>query len=254
MDEDDPWIDGEEGRYRTADEIGPGELIGALKNLAGFTNNPWLRMQGQQLQLVDTVLNEMEQRVFADQLDDTPSRETFALLAALSPMWIYAAYELLRTWRQRCEEVVRLAASGGLDLKAAHLERETGYHHYDRELRAEQLREARDDPALVAAMRDDLARTEMGFTVIEFIRVALAKHEVATSKAKNRAIALAPGLVLPDRRTGSMVYELSAGGSIIAYHSRRDLAETIRAFPTIPIPSKEELDGFRDYMRPPEVG
>jgi hypothetical protein len=236
------------------EEIGPHALMDGLNALAGFYDNPFLRMQGQQLQLVDNVLNGMEQEVLRHLLDDDPPVQTMAVLRALSPMWIYPAYELLRTWRQRGEAVVRLAANGGFDQKAAHLEREIQYHHYDRELRARQLREARDDPALVARIRDDLKRTEMGFTTIEFIRVALAKHEVATSKAKNRPIAFAPGLVLPDRETGSMIYEFSVGGSIFAYHSRRDLAETIRSFPTIPVPTPEELEDFRAYMRPPEVG
>lgn len=251
----DDWPDEapEDQRPRRAGEIGPNELFEALRALAGFNDNPFLVIQGQQLALVDNLLNGMEERALRGMADDEKPMTQRALLGALSPMWIYAAYELLRTWRQRCEEIVRLAASGGFDLKAQHLERETNYHHHDRELRAEQLRTARDNPEIVQRMKDDLTRTEIGFTIIEFIRVALAKHEVS-SKAKNKPIAFAPGLALPDRYTGSMVYELSNGGSIIGFHSRRDLAETIRSFPTAPIPSKEDLDGFREYLRPPEVG
>ncbi|MEE4452054.1 hypothetical protein [Novosphingobium resinovorum] len=251
----DDWPDEapEDQRPRRAGEIGPNELFEALRALAGFNDNPFLVIQGQQLALVDNLLNGMEERALRGMADDEKPMTQRALLGALSPMWIYAAYELLRTWRQRCEEIIRLAASGGFDLKAQHLERETNYHHHDRELRAEQLRTARDNPEIVQRMKDDLTRTEIGFTIIEFIRVALAKHEVS-SKAKNKPIAFAPGLALPDRYTGSMVYELSNGGSIIGFHSRRDLAETIRGFPTAPIPSKEDLDGFREYLRPPEVG
>ena len=254
MSEDDwPETDDHAGPRR-AEDIGPTELTAALNSLAGFSDNPWLVMQGQQLELIDNVLNGMEREVLRHMLDDDRPVETIALLTALSPMWIYAAYELLRTWRQRCDEVVRLASSGGFDLKAAHLEREVNYQHYDRELRAQQLRIARDNPDLVQRMRDDLARTEMGFTTIEFIRVALAKHEVSGSKSKHKPIAFAPGLAMPNRYTGSMEYELSVGGSIIGYHTRRDLAETIRFLPTTPVPTAEEMEGFREYMRPPEVG
>ncbi len=251
----DDWPDEEpeDQRPRRASEIGPNELFDALSALAGFNDNPFLRIQGQQLAMVDNLLNGMEEQVLRGMADDEKPGAQLALLSALSPMWIYAAYELLRTWRQRCDEVVRLAANGGFDLKAEHLEREKNYHHHDRELRAEQLRTARDNPEIVQRMKDDLARTEIGFTIIEFIRVALAKHEVS-SKARNKPIAFAPGLAMPDRHTGSMVYELSYGGSIIGFHSRRDLAETIRGMPATPIPSKEDLEGFREYLRPPEVG
>jgi len=60
-----------------------------------------------------------------------------------------------------------------------------------------------------------------------------------------RDIAFAPGLALSNRRTGAIDYEMSNGGSIIGYFSRRDIAETIRFFP--------EGAGFRHYMNPPDV-
>ncbi|MGL9623095.1 hypothetical protein QRQ56_34515 [Bradyrhizobium sp. U531] len=55
-------------------------------------------------------------------------------------------------------------------------------------------------------MRIDLRRTEMGFTTLEFIRVALAKHEVS-KKGNKKPIAFAPGLARPNRWCGSMEYE-----------------------------------------------
>jgi hypothetical protein len=149
-------------------------------------------MQASQLCLVDNMLNHIEQEILEHQLDDEPPRGRMAQLSALTPMWIYAAYELLRTWRQRCEEVIKLAENGGINLKATNLERDLGYRHYDRELRAQQLRDAQERPELVDQMRIDLRRTEMGFTRLEFLRVALAKHEVS-KKGNKKPIAFAPG-------------------------------------------------------------
>ncbi|MBX4159016.1 hypothetical protein K4A07_17990, partial [Lactiplantibacillus plantarum] len=125
---------------------------------------PYLAMQASQLCLVDNSLNALEEEIMRDQFDDEPPRGKIALLGALSPMWIYAAYELQRTWRQRCEEVIKLAENSGIGLKAAHLERDLGYLHYDQELRAQQLRDAQERPELVEQMRLDLRRTEIGFT------------------------------------------------------------------------------------------
>lgn len=192
-------------RYRSVAEIGPSDLVEALKSLAGFAENPVLVMQAGQLCMIDNLLNALEDEVMRRQANDDPPRDKVALLGALSPMWIYAAYELQRTWRQRCEEVIKLAESGGLDFKAVHLERELGYRHYDRELRAEQLRNAQQRPELVAQMRIDLRRTEMGFTTLEFIRVALAKHEVS-KKGSKKPIAFAPGMARRNRYCGSMEY------------------------------------------------
>jgi hypothetical protein len=240
-------------RYRAVGDIGKSDLYDALMGVAGFGENPYLATQARQLCLVDNMLNDLEQDVLARRLDDDPPRGAIATLAALSPMWIYSAYELMRTWRQRCEEVVKLAENSGIELKATHLERDLGYRHYDRELRAQQLRDAQERPELVDQMRLDLRRTEMGFTRLEFLRVALAKHEVS-KKGNKKPIAFAPGFALPNRWCGSMEYELSNGGAIIGYITRRDVAETIRFIPEAPNPSDEELSGFRAYMNPPEVG
>lgn len=242
----------EEPRYRSFDEIGRSHLFEALMTLAGLADNPWLKMQASQLCYVDNLINGLEEKLRKELVEDDAPRSTIAMVQALSPMWIFAAYELLRTWRQRCEEVIRLATNGGFDQKASHLERDLGYRHYDRELRAQQLRDAQERPELVEQMRIDLRRTEMGFTTLEFIRVALAKHEVS-KKGNKPPIAFAPGLVLPNRHTGSMDYELSNGGAIISYVSRRDIAETIRYFPEAENPSDEDLIGFRQYMNPPDV-
>lgn len=93
---------------------------------------------------------------------------------------------------------------------------------------------------------------EMGFTTLEFIRVALAKHEVS-KKGNKKPIAFAPGLARPNRWCGSMEYELSSGGAIISYVTRRDIAETIRFIPKAEHPSVDDLAGFRAYMNPPDV-
>ena len=47
-------------RYRSVAEIGPGDLVEALKSLAGFSENPFLMMQAGQLCMVDNLLNALE--------------------------------------------------------------------------------------------------------------------------------------------------------------------------------------------------
>uniref|UniRef100_UPI001952B94E hypothetical protein n=2 Tax=Pseudomonadota TaxID=1224 RepID=UPI001952B94E len=68
-------------------EIGQAELYEALMTLAGFGENPFLRMQASQLCLVDNMLNHIEQEILEHQLDDEPPRGRMAQLSALTPMW-----------------------------------------------------------------------------------------------------------------------------------------------------------------------
>lgn len=239
--------------YRSVAEIRQDELVEALKSIAGFSENTILVLQAHQLGLVDTALNALEDEVMRHQADDDPPREQMALLGALTPMWIYAAYELQRTWRQRCSEVIKLAESGGLEMEAEHLARDLVYRHYDRELKAEQLRDGRQRPELVDRMRLDLRRTELGFTMLEFVRVALAKHEVSKPGSKKPPIAFAPGFARMNRHCGSMEYEMSNGRAIIGTLARRDIAETIRMIPQTENPPDEALAGFRLSMNPPDI-
>lgn len=134
----------EEPRYRRGSDIGRSDLFEALRPLAGFSENPFLVMQASQLCHVDNLLNGLEEQVLQQMIEDDPPRSIIAMVRALSP--IFAAYELLRAWRQRCEEILKLTENGGFDQKATHLERELGYRHYDRELRAQQLRDAQERP------------------------------------------------------------------------------------------------------------
>ena len=47
-----------------------------------------------------------------------------------------------------------------------------------------------------------------------------------------------------------MKYELSNGGAIISYVTRRDIAENIRFIPEEKNPNNDDLAGFRAYMNP----
>ena len=71
-------------------------------------------------------------------------------------MWIFAAYKLLRTWRERAREMIKWAKSGGLEQKLAVYEKDDGYLHFGRQYRAGQIRAVLVDPDRVSAIRRDL--------------------------------------------------------------------------------------------------
>jgi hypothetical protein len=84
-------------------------------------------------------------------------------------MWKFAAYEILRTWRARATDVI--------------LEKELCYVHPGRKMRANQLGQVLDDPTIIDKIKSDLKIVHIPFARIEYVRVALAKHEVRGNKS-----------------------------------------------------------------------
>ncbi len=131
-------------------------------------------------------------------------------LNAQSQMWIFAAYEVMRTWRQRAKDVIKWHANSGLQLKLAALDEGQGYRHPRNESRSAMLRDVIADPALVDGLRDDLKRTHVLFVRMEYLRVSLAKHEVS---GKAKMLAIAPGYGRINSWCGALDYELNSGAT-----------------------------------------
>jgi hypothetical protein len=68
----------------------------------------FLSMQGQNVILVDLYLRDLERDLLREliEIERTPFPATL-IVSALSQMWIFAVYELLRTWRQRVKDLKR---------------------------------------------------------------------------------------------------------------------------------------------------
>lgn len=236
--------------YADLSGLGGLEIPSALEGLTLF-RDPYLGMQAFNLAVVDSFLNSLEaqllQRFFAE--DRTPTDDAM-FLNAQSQMWIFAAYEVMRTWRQRAKDVIKWHENGGLKLKLEALEADQGFPHYGNMSRAAMLRDVMGDPSLVEALRDDLKRTHILFTRMEYLRVSLAKHEV---RGKAKALAIAPGYGRINSLCGALDYELSNGRYIIGYLNRRDIADSLREIPALPVPAAEELESFEAFMRGPMI-
>src|SRR6202042_3012357 len=104
--------------------------------------------------------------------------------------WIFALYELLRTWRQRVRDlrqettkIASVAPANGQDAEPALNELAVVYRH-------SQLKRFRDEPGFATDVNDAYDRIEPLFRRIEALRMNLAKHEVPKMKG---VPALAPG-------------------------------------------------------------
>ena len=238
--------------YLPPSEIDPSGLHTALCSLRLLGDDPFLRMQAFNLSIVDQFLTNLEYQVLNKLIDEesTPVPEA-SFLSAQSQMWIFATYELLRTWRQRTREMVKWAESGGLEQKLAVLEKDEGYMHFGRQYRASQIRAVLDDPSRIDAIKLDLKRTHILFTRLEAIRISLAKHEV---RRKKGSVALRPGYGRINQWCGALDYEIENGRYSLGNINRRDIADEIRLVATDDsIPSDEAIKSFDTFMHGPDA-
>ncbi|WP_425093448.1 hypothetical protein [Tropicimonas sp. S265A] len=251
MASDEEYCDGypsdQEPSFRSHTDITPDELTSALHSLVLLRSDMYLGLQVTNLTAVDQFIMNLEHNTLQEfiRTDKTPSTTMF--LNAQSQMWIFAAYELLRTWRARAKDAVKLASNGGLELKAASLEEDQGYLHAGRAMRARQLREIAADPSIVETINTDLRRAHIPFSRLEHLRVSFAKHEV---RGRNNSIAYAPGYGRISMMNGSLQYQLENGPVILDTISRRDIADELRALnDQSSVPTDEDLESFDEFMR-----
>jgi hypothetical protein len=234
--------------YRRREEIDPSELREALIALPLLGDDMFLRMQAFNLAIVDPFLMQLEADVLRKLLQEerTPLPEA-AFLSAQSQMWIFAAYELLRTWRGRVRNIRKWAQNDELGAKRQALELDVGYPHPARKMRAEQIRRVQQDPAVIDRINNALRAVHVPFARLEALRMSMAKHEI---KGRPGSVALRPGYGRINQSSGSLDYELENGHYSMGFISRRDIADELRrlAKPGV-LPSDESLKQFDEYMR-----
>lgn len=83
-------------------------LTEALQSLPLLEDDLYLRMQAFNLGIVDQLLKDMEGQLLSEHYkqEGTPVA-TATVVSAVSQLWVFGLYELLRTWRQRAREVLR---------------------------------------------------------------------------------------------------------------------------------------------------
>ncbi len=207
----------------------------ALRELP-LLDEVFLGMQAMNVDLVDGYLEDWEAQLLQEymQLGRTPL-ESAVFVSALSQMWVFAAYELLRTWRQRVREIVKWSDTlralddagreAALATKRAAVARRAA-EVLDADVRWQVFERAANEPAFVDELRLARNRTEIAFRNIEAVRMTLAKHELPR---QDGMFAGAPGYGRIDTENGSISWQIELGDQEITIHSRRDLARGLRA-------------------------
>jgi len=121
--ENESWDD-DLPNYRTADEIPSSEISVALSSLCFLGGDPYLAMQITGIAIVDQFIMGIEYDVLRElhETERTPPATVF--LSAQTQMWIFAVYELLRTWLEQAKDIIKWSLS--VNLCAGHNQRQGG--------------------------------------------------------------------------------------------------------------------------------
>jgi len=155
-------------------------------------------------------------------------------VSALSQMWIYAAYEILRMWRDRKFEFKKLQKNGGISPKINSMIDDP--QNLTLKTRKEQMLRFQDN----AEYRERINYVWDGikelFRAIELLRINQAKH---CAPGKDNIIPRSPGYARINDWCGAMDYQLIVkkmlnteidSGGLYTYLNRRDIADALRNF------------------------
>ena len=239
--------------YKPASSIDVNSLKGALCDLALLGNDHFLGMQAFNIAIVDEWLTQLEEDLLHKSIDEERTLAPEAMfLSAQSQMWIFATYELLRTWRQRAKDILKWAKTHMLTNKLEELKRNPIPKNFSHEIRIRQIEIVLNDQSRwIREINDDLWRTYMAFSWLEAIRISLAKHEVRSQK---NSIARVPGYGRINQWCGAVDYEIELGNQRVEVINRRDIADDLREIQTADIPTEQELKDFDKFMSgPPDI-
>lgn len=242
--DDEPYEEG----YLSLDQINFSSFRSSLESLALFRQDSFLVPQAFSLEFMDQYITALEYDVLAKWFEQerTPMPETL-LLSSLSQMWIFTLYELLRTWRERCKELIKPIDAVGLTNKLNAIKKRSDADAFGNQIWISQIETILANYAVMKkTIQDDLDRTYFLFRNIEFLRVCFAKHETPKPAM---ALSITPGYGRIDHECGSLKYEFRVGMATVGWLSRRDLAEMVRNISTATVPTKEERDQFDKTLR-----
>jgi len=232
----------------------------AFRTLPLF-DDPFLQIQAMNLEVVDAFLMEQEAGLLDEYIaEERTPLETATFVSALSQMWMFGLYELLRTWRQRARDVRRWAKEfretppaeeeARLAAQRREVEERSVGPDGSGDLYWPPYETAARDPKLAETLRRAVAKTERLFRRIEALRMSLAKHEMPGIKG---SFAMAPGYARIDLASGSLYWQVVLSGDEIDIVSRRGIADDCRGLVAsdtasiLPEAIQEKLRQFPDF-------
>ncbi|CRI64090.1 conserved hypothetical protein [Thiocapsa sp. KS1] len=219
-------IDGYDPPYKSWSDLDFSVITMGMKWLPFFEDDLYLGMQAMNVGVVDSVVTEYEYALLREwfKIERTPT-ETALAVSAMSQMWVYGLYEVLRMWRDRRFQFNKLFQNGGVDLKIASLSDDDPIN-LTIEVRKKQLARYKDDAIYRSSIDETWERIEPVYRMAELFRMNLAKHN---APGKDGVIPRAPGYGRINKWCGAMDYELIEKDGFYTTMNRRDIADALRA-------------------------
>ncbi|ABI56482.1 hypothetical protein ACN2MM_06315 [Alkalilimnicola ehrlichii MLHE-1] len=205
------------------DEIDFSRIHTMFRSLVLF-DDMFLNMQGMNIAINDSFITDQEYNLLRTyfEIERTPTQQAL-FVSAQSQMWIFALYELLRTWRHRIRKLKTWRENGAIPHMMRRLQQDQ--HNLGALMKVRHLERLQEDPEFVALMEAHDAALEPVFRMAESIRINLAKHEI---KGKPNAPVRAPGYGRINGMCGALDFELDMGDNTYQLINRRDIAEALR--------------------------
>jgi hypothetical protein len=213
------------------------DLFQALRLLPFMFGHLYLQMQCRNIAITDKFLEPMEGDLLAQKIDEerTPFQEAI-ILSAFSQMWVFAFFELMRTWKAFADEFLRFSRkllrtditsrSHVLEEKeaaigtAARITIDGGMFHLVA------ARWVADDPEKARHILElAIENTKLLRRMLAEVRTSLAKHQIAGSGM----LAPSPGYGTISPINGSISWRLLYDDNSEASVSCRNIADQCRA-------------------------
>ena len=225
---DDDHIDYDEHDnvpYESWNKLDFSVITMGMKKLPFFKDDLYLGMQAMNVGVVDSVVTEQEYALLRKwfEIDRTPV-ELAVAVSALSQMWIYGLYEVLRMWRDRRYQFEKLRQNGGIDPKLESMTDDEPFN-LTIEVWKRQLLRYKEDSAYRAKIDEVWTRLEPVYRMTELFRMNLAKH---CAPGKDGVVPRAPGYGRINRWCGAMDYELVDKDGYYSFLNRRNIADALR--------------------------
>lgn len=217
---------GDEIPYTPLDELDFSLITSGMKWLPFFEDDLFLGMQAMNVGIVDSIITQQEYSLLREwiEIERTPGGSAMAV-SALSQMWIYGLYEVLRLWRDRRYQFIKLFENGGVDLKISSMPEDEPVNPTI-ETRKKQLLRFKQDTCYRDRIEKTWANIEPVYRMAELYRINLAKH---AAPGKDAVIPRSPGYGRINRWCGSLDNELVDKDGHYVTMNRRDIAEGLRA-------------------------
>lgn len=230
-------LQGNINSYRSLKKLDFSVIPTSLKKLPFFEDDIFLGMQAINIGLIDQYITRHEYALLHEykKIEKTP--DSTQAISALSQMWIYALYEVLRMWfakKRKFESLQKDEEKLNKWIKDIEINDDL---NLTANIQKIQMLRFKDDKEYRERINDIFQNLEDIFRAIELIRMNLAKHEAPKHE---RVIPKRPGYGRVNEWCGSIDFELVEknknyigiidADSYYTTLSRRDIADALRSF------------------------